>query len=30
MKSIIECEGIEFMIGSMVIKGEYMTQVERT
>ena len=29
MKSVIDSEGIEFQIGSMVIKGEYLTQDER-
>jgi hypothetical protein len=30
MRSVTDSEGIEFMIGSMVIKGEYLTQDERT
>jgi hypothetical protein len=29
MRSLTESEGIEFMIGSMVIKGQYLTQDER-
>jgi hypothetical protein len=30
MRSVTDSEGIEFPIGSMVIKGEYLTQDERT
>jgi hypothetical protein len=30
MRSVTDSEGIEFLIGSMVIKGEYLTQDERT
>jgi hypothetical protein len=30
MRSITDSKGIEFLIGSMVIKGEYLTQDERT
>jgi hypothetical protein len=30
MQLVTNCEGIEFPIGSMVIKGEYLTQDEGT
>jgi hypothetical protein len=30
MQSVIDSEGIKFLIGSMVIKGEYMTHDEKT
>jgi hypothetical protein len=30
MRSVTDFEGIEFLIGSMVIKGEYLTRDERT
>jgi hypothetical protein len=30
MQSVTDSQGIEFLIGSMVIKGEYITHDERT